>query len=224
MPPLQKLGVRPLEMIDLPTLLRRLAFERPVFHSEADFQHALAWTIHVHHPTASVRLEVPIECRGKVIHLDLLVSIDGEKSAIELKYKPRALDCVVGGEQFRLKHQGANDHGRYDFLKDIERIETLTASGLVSSGTAVVLTNDPLYWSRGREQANDRALHLHEGRELGGTLSWAPTAGAGTIRKREAPIELKRLYKCAWCEYSDVPNAPDSPFRVLVLQIEPFAV
>lgn len=34
------------ELFDVPALLGRLASERPVFHSEADFQHALAWALH----------------------------------------------------------------------------------------------------------------------------------------------------------------------------------
>lgn len=31
--------------------LGRLAARRPVFHSEADFQHALAWQLQLDHPT-----------------------------------------------------------------------------------------------------------------------------------------------------------------------------
>jgi hypothetical protein len=31
---------------DLPHLMDALAAQRPIFHSEADFQHALAWEIH----------------------------------------------------------------------------------------------------------------------------------------------------------------------------------
>lgn len=56
---------------DVIALLPGLAGERPVFHSEADFQQALAWAVHVAHPGLRVRLETrPV--RGT--HLDLLVS------------------------------------------------------------------------------------------------------------------------------------------------------
>jgi hypothetical protein len=46
-------------MLDLESTLTALAFERRIFHSEADFQHALAWKLHERHPDAKIRLEVP---------------------------------------------------------------------------------------------------------------------------------------------------------------------
>jgi hypothetical protein len=44
-------------MITLENTLPSLSRERPIFHSEADFQHALAWHIHPRHPDTRVRLE-----------------------------------------------------------------------------------------------------------------------------------------------------------------------
>ena len=38
-------------MIQIAQVLSTLAVQRPVFHSEADFQHALAWEIHSCVPT-----------------------------------------------------------------------------------------------------------------------------------------------------------------------------
>lgn len=42
---------------DIARWLRALRQSRPVFHSEADFQQALAWAIHVSDPSVRVRLE-----------------------------------------------------------------------------------------------------------------------------------------------------------------------
>jgi hypothetical protein len=58
---------------------------RGVFHSEADFQHALAWAIHVSDPSVHIRLETRPE---PGMRLDLLVSRPelGEHLALELKY------------------------------------------------------------------------------------------------------------------------------------------
>jgi hypothetical protein len=56
--------------LDIPGLMSRLSQTRPIFHSDADFQHALAWQIHVENPNAAVRLETRPE-RG--MRLDLLV-------------------------------------------------------------------------------------------------------------------------------------------------------
>ncbi len=44
--------------LDIHGALGRLSAVRPIFHSEADFQHALAWTIQLQHPDATIRLEI----------------------------------------------------------------------------------------------------------------------------------------------------------------------
>ncbi len=58
-------------MIDMEEILRKLSKERPVFHSERDFQHALAWKIHEQYPDMNVRLEKRIELDGKEIYVDI---------------------------------------------------------------------------------------------------------------------------------------------------------
>jgi hypothetical protein len=60
--------------IDLTAALGALAGERPVFHSERDLQHALAWQLQVSYPDAQVRLETRPR-RG--IHLDMLIPRPG---------------------------------------------------------------------------------------------------------------------------------------------------
>jgi len=101
-------------------ILRKLSKERPVFHSERDFQHALAWKIHEQYPDMNVRLEKRIELDGKEIYVDIYLQ-DKEKNVviIELKYKTKSLEIVVNGEIFKLKDQFAQDISRYDFIKDI---------------------------------------------------------------------------------------------------------
>ena len=44
-------------MLDIHGLMSKLRKRRPIFHSEADFQHALAWEIHLANPSHQVRLE-----------------------------------------------------------------------------------------------------------------------------------------------------------------------
>ncbi len=43
--------------VDVPAVLSALAVQRPVFHSERDFQHALAWQLQLSHSQAQIRLE-----------------------------------------------------------------------------------------------------------------------------------------------------------------------
>lgn len=40
----------------LKATLQSLSTDRPIFHSEHDFQHALAWAIHERVPNAHIRL------------------------------------------------------------------------------------------------------------------------------------------------------------------------
>ena len=101
-------------MIRFDELLASLADERPLFHSEADFQHAFAWALQRRHPQLSVRLEVPVRQGQSAIHVDLLASSGTERIAVELKYKTRALAVTVASEEFRLTNQAAQDFGRYE--------------------------------------------------------------------------------------------------------------
>jgi len=72
------------QLIDLINSLRA---SRKIFHSEADFQHALAWEIHKAFPNAKIRLEIPIQVSNSTYHLDLLVRNGHATTGIELKYK-----------------------------------------------------------------------------------------------------------------------------------------
>ncbi len=197
--------------------LSALATHRPVFHSERDFQHALAWQIQLASPQAQIRLETRPR-RG--VHLDLLVVLDGMRTAVELKYLVAGLRADVGGELFDLPHQSANDISRHDVIKDIVRVETALADGYADCGCVLVLSNDRSYWQPpARGGSIDAAFRLHEGRVLAGTLAWAARAGAGTTKGRDTPLQLAGRYTCRWHDYSQVslPQGRTADFRYLLL-------
>lgn len=206
--------------LDLKQLMARLASERPIFHSEADFQHALAWQIHTAHPEARVRLETRPE-RG--IRLDLLVSIKDETIAIELKYLVSRVDQVFLGERFNLPNQAAQDISRYDFLKDVARVERFVADRIADRGIALALSNDQGYWRSGTKlDPVDLMFRLNEGREISGALSWGLMAGAGTTKGREMPLKLTGRYECAWQDYSSIGQSSGKPivFRYLLIEVQ----
>lgn len=205
-------------MLDIHGVLDRLAGDRPVFHSEADFQHALAWRIHQENPTARIRLETRPQ-RG--VRLDLLVDLSGERTAIELKYFIRRFTAVVHDELYDLPDQGAHDISRYDFVKDIVRVETCIRSGFANHGWALALSNDPGYWGAGRKpDPIDNAFRLHDGRTLNGVLTWGPRAGAGTMRSREQELSLSGSYACAWRHYSEIKEETNrTAFRYLAVKV-----
>jgi hypothetical protein len=132
----------PIDRSTLETTLRRLAAGRPLFQSEADFQHALAWQLHLDHPAARVRLETrPLP--GRPLRLDLHIVVAEHRVAMELKYLTKQLAVTIDGETFDLRDHGADDQGRYDVVKDVARLEVLTDGGVAGTGYALLLTNQP---------------------------------------------------------------------------------
>ena len=183
-------------MFDIHSVMTELAKIRPIFHSEADFQFALAWQIREMIPDIQIRLEFPLQ---EEMYLDIW--IPNQQIAIELKYKTKKLVAAYPSESIILKEQGAQNHGRYDFLEDVERVES------AKLGFAIILTNDPSYWKKDsvRKKSNHYNFRIHEGRELSGELKWKyPEKGAA--KNREKPINLSSLYNLLWRDYSEIPS------------------
>ena len=133
-------------MLDIDNQMVALSKERPVFHSEADFQFAFAWRIKQAMPRWNIRLEFnPVPEEGRTMALDIWIPTAGV--AIELKYPTRRLDTVVGGERFALRNHGAQPPNRYDYLRDVQRLEREVATGRAKRGFAILLTNDHGYWN-----------------------------------------------------------------------------
>lgn len=205
-------------MINLHTVLQDLAVERPLFHSEPDFQHALAWKLHQVIPEARMRLEFK-PFPDERFYLDIWMTTSFSSLAFELKYLPRKLEASFRDERFVLKSQDAQDLGRYDFCKDLVRLERITAHHPKTVGYAILLTNDNLYWTPPQRSTNDAAFRLHDGRRLCGTLAWSPTAGSGTMQGREAPHVLTREYALNWRNYSTVNSQTYGCFRYLLVRV-----
>jgi len=210
-------------MVDLNPLLKTLCENRPVFHSEADFQHALAWQIHKEWQTYSIRLEYPLFPR-KSDHLDILAFDRGNRLAIELKYKTRALFATVNGELFWLKNHSAQDQGRYDFLLDIQELEQFLSENSNTTGYAVLLTNDSSYWTPPRNDSTaDVSFRLHEGKIINGALSWGTAASGGTTQGRKENITIKGTYKLIWQDYyevkADINVSGSRKFRYLSVEV-----
>ena len=209
-------------MIEIPALMRKLAIERPLFHSEADFQHALAWRIREEHPDSGVRLEYkpPVNIGEKEMQLDIWLAKLGV--AIELKYKTARPKEEIrhNGESFDLRHHSACDIGRYDFLKDITRLESLSEFPDAKAGFAILLTNDHLYWSGPKRKHTvdaDFSLRGDPGLQIQGEMAWSKRASAGTKRGRVDPIRLMGAYNAQWRAYSRITDESYGEFRYLMI-------
>ena len=205
--------------MDLERAMRELSRERPIFHSEADFQHALAWKIHEIYPRWKIRLERRLYVKGRKLYVDIYIQND-HIFIVELKYKTRGFIYSINGERYVLKDQSAQDIDRYDFVKDISRIEECVEEIDDSYGYAIFLTNDPNYWRTPiKEDSIDRDFRIHDGRMLHGELKWSERASKGTTMGREKPIILKGRYRIRWRDYSNL-GGRYGRFRYILLPID----
>jgi len=206
-------------------LLRELGRERPIFHSEADLQLAFGLRTQRALPGARVRLETRPWGGGTNWALDVDVTYEGRRTAIEMKYLVKAYDQEVAGERFILKTQSAHDIRRYETVKDLVRVEDLVRNYGFDRGHVVVVSNDPAYWKppTGRRTL-DEAFRLHDEAVLAGPRAWSvgpsamTTTGTipGTIKDREEVLNVAGVYEARWVEYSRAPGR-NGDFRSLVL-------
>ena len=199
-------------------VMKALSESRPVFHSEADLQHAFARVLWETDSIIRTRLEARQGDQRE--YLDLLAIGPQIQTAIEFKYWTRNWVGTAGtdAEEFALRNHSATDLARRNFVFDIARLERFAARP-AANGLAIILTNEPSLWSPPRSQGStrDRDFRLHEGEVLAGTLLW----GNG-----DYPANTRHLtgeYPLHWCDYSDLPGAAGK-FRYLVVETSPTAV
>lgn len=203
-----------------------LARTRPVFHSEADFQQSLVSCIYkrrpclIHsefHPFLPERMALDIWIPDKSI-------------AIELKYRTRKPlnqddaregDLIIkDGETFALRDQAAQDVSRYDFVKDIKRLERVADEKPPALGFAVFLTNDPSYWKPSKKpDPFDAEFRIPEDEVIKGTREWDERASEGTKKYREDPIQLAGCYRCKWRKFSSFEGKKYGQFKYLAIRI-----
>lgn len=198
--------------------LAELALIRPLFQSEADFQHALAWKLREIDPALEIRLERPATIDGKRMHLDLLTH-GSRRLAFELKYWTAKLEHEHGGEHYSLLEAGGHDFCGYDFVKDVRRLELAVADGLAEEGFAVAVTNDRAHWKNAGSGTFGEAFRLPDGRVLEGTMAWAEGTGSGTSIGRTNPIQLAGRHRVDWRGYSQISDKRGGEFRALVVRV-----
>lgn len=203
-------------MINILEVLQSLAEKRPIFHSEADFQHALAWEIHSRYPKSKIRLEFkPPNIRSR-IYTDIWVAYQGKVFAIELKYKTKKINCKYNNESFSLLNQSAYPGGRYDFLRDIQRLEHIISKNNKTIGYAIFLTNDRNYWNESkRKYTVDSNFKIHDGKKIEGKLQWKGKLAKWMQSRKN--FKIKSTYKLKWNAYSRVLN---SEFKHLLVKID----
>ena len=206
-------------MINFEKTLRQCLSVRNIFHSEADFQHHLAWHTHLELKDAEIRLEYPLSdpVSGSQQYCDILLKTERKNVGIELKYGTTKLNQCIDGEKFKSTGTAPLDAGRHAFLKDISRLENWCGKGEINYGFAIFLTNQLKYWDSkdkgiGR---SDEQFRIYCGREVSGTLSWTEETSKNT-KVAYPPIELHNSYCLRW----EDAVGPFDGFRYLLVHVE----
>jgi hypothetical protein len=199
-----------------------LAVRRPVFHSEADFQHELA--LQLGGMGYKVRLEKPFTLGGNTIEVDIIASLGGKNVGLELKYKHKTSNPVVGidryGEHFEVVDNWGTNLTRYDVWSDYCRMAALVAAGDIDKGYAIILTNAPLWAPPGAIMA--RSFSLEDGLVAGLNMPWVwdghtEEQKRRTIGTRLDPLILPFLpsQPLHWEEYTKENNDPSPIIHTL---------
>ena len=188
---------------DIYAVLSQLKASFSIFHSEDDFKFQLAWCIKSCLPHCRVSLERKISS-DVADRTDLVVSVDGMMIPIELKYKTTALDVVVENERYVLKQHGAHDHARYDFLRDIQRIETLVHTApSIEMGYVIFMTTDASFLKKAPKVTLASYFPTHQDVQIHGTYAY-DERGQKTYPSRSRPLHIDGTYPVHWELFSRV--------------------
>ncbi|MCL2111108.1 MAG: hypothetical protein FWH32_02420 [Clostridiales bacterium] len=222
--------------ININEVMKTLSEKRPIFHSEADFQFELAWTIKKKYgDKVSIRLEyTPLlidmseddKKLWKNARIDIVLFFNDSKSIvpIELKYLKHTLEYVAdNGEVYNLS-LGARGMGMYNCFADIERMELLKEKlkGF-SKGYVIWLTNDKAYWEGLKMENNYSVFNAPDGTTIEeGQRHFREGAKVKGYPKYQYPISIKGNYKVSWQEYSELSaneKGKNNEFKYCVIDI-----
>lgn len=191
---------------------RFLDNNKELLFNERDFQMHLATFLREtnNYDDIDVEYYVPVEeldgykeIWDTELRMDVLVCKAQEFLPIELKYKTKAVRKrilrfgeYVAEEVEVMKNQGAQDLGKYDFWKDVRRIEIVrNRFTSIKNGLAVFVTNDPAYLKAGRESSNHFKFSMTEGVH-GKEKHWLDKDS--TCCKTHPDFEVEKEYSLCW--------------------------
>jgi hypothetical protein len=115
--------------------LGQLAIKRPIFHSEADFQFALAWQLQSMHPNANIRLEKPISRIDGNGRADIWIDTEKWLTVVELKYRKLEFVGVVNDENYNLKLDNTDGKIEGEMDSDLQNISHFIKNDLTNFGS-----------------------------------------------------------------------------------------
>lgn len=154
------------------------------------------------------------------LRVDLVVSRNGEYCPVELKLPTRRVTKTIlrfgemVPEAIVMKNQGAQDIVRYNFWKDVRRVEVLRSRfEAIKGGIAVIMTNDPSYVRPVHPQSACAPFSTAEGMVVGpGAIDWQ---NMPSVRVNHKPFSLDGKYAIHW----DKTTIDDIEFNYCILTI-----
>lgn len=139
------------------------------------------------------------------LRIDIVVSRGGEYCPVELKFSTKGVTREIKrfGKFFPdtvvMKNQGAQDLVRYNYWKDVRRIELLRRIfDSVRGGLAVLLTNDMSYTRPVLATSASAPFSTHEGGCAGGgAMDWN---GNPAVRPSHPSFTLDGVYAIRWTD------------------------
>lgn len=207
---------------DINIVLNHLRKKRFAFQSEADFQFQLAWAIkEIYLDRVELILEYPTIINEHKAFIDIVVILDKDKIIpIELKYKTKKAYIKFGNLEINLKNQGAQDLGKFDYLSDIERIESFNHEKFYE-GYAIMITNDFSYTKKTNGVTKNMEFSIGNCCIKNGVMTWGEGSSIYNNLHRKASICFKKDYKMNWKIYGtckDIENK-EINFYIIVNKI-----
>lgn len=202
-------------------VIEELRKTRSLFHSEADFQFALAWKLkELYQDKVDIVLEVPLNVKSND-RLDILVITKSRKIPVELKYFHSKLDF----NEYHLKKQ--NDTWRSQrVLKDLKRIEEFSErenKPNEQEGYVILICNESKYWTPKKGNLAYFNFRLEDGRTIKAkeSLDWI-TMNDSSREKAEGygdHLTFNNSYTLSWQEYSNIEGLNKGLFKYLLIEL-----
>ena len=192
-------------MLDIHSIMQGLAERGPIINSRVEFHDALCDYLCGIFEHDEVIAEIHPRSFGNT---KFIIGIPRHGVAIRL-WCPRA-------EGWR------DNQTRYEFLRDVDRMERAVADGdCLRHGLVVMLTDMNKLWEIPKTSqlvTSDAAFLIHHGATLSGMLDWATQTKPGTKKGREKPIQLDGRYLMYWRNYH-LGSGKNSKFRYLAVEV-----
>lgn len=205
--------------MDINLIMHNLGENKIIFDDKLSLINGLERQITSIYPSASINNNYS-HIESQLPKIDLLVELNGSVFLIQASYKKFGTEFDVNGIHYKFKNHSANDHGRYDHLKDIASLEK--ARLLLPSfqaGYVLMLTNDHKYWEEPRKKYSiDTEFKIHEDTVKTGKMNWTG-AGIGSMVGRNSSIILTDSYTMHWRNYCNVHSGRGGQFRYLLNSI-----